>query len=171
MLRSNTGLEISDESTTILKFLHIHNVYNWFVQTLTASLMASLLTEDILTLSNFCGTKLTTSPNDSEPYLQNTMPQCYKQKFQTEIYYLSIAIKTRTLLQKETGTTTKITSRWDLAEFTPQYSWKYNWQIIISARIIGSMNSNLATPGFHAITCGAWTSLWYTASILKYSCQ
>lgn len=59
--------------------------------------MASLLTEAILTLSNFCGTKVTTSPNDSEPYLQNTMPQCLKQKgsklqFITRVF---IALKTR----------------------------------------------------------------------------
>ena len=61
--------------------------------------MASLLTEAILTLSNFCGTKLTTSPNDSEPYLQNTMPQYLKQKgskpqFITRVF---IAFKTRNI--------------------------------------------------------------------------
>ena len=41
----------------------------WKKHTLTASLMASLLTDAILTLSNFCGTQLTTSPNEREPYL------------------------------------------------------------------------------------------------------
>ena len=34
--------------------------------------MANLLTEAILTLSSFCGTQPTTSPNDKEPYLQKT---------------------------------------------------------------------------------------------------
>lgn len=41
----------------------------WKKHTLTASLTASLLTDAILTLSNFCGTQLTTSPNEREPYL------------------------------------------------------------------------------------------------------
>ena len=54
------------------------------VQTLTASLMASLRTDAILTLSNFCGTKLTTSPNDSAPYLQNTMS--IRHKHETKLY-------------------------------------------------------------------------------------
>lgn len=42
----------------------------WKKHTLTASLTASLLTDAILTLSNFCGTQLTTSPNEREPYLR-----------------------------------------------------------------------------------------------------
>lgn len=42
---------------------------NIYIQTLTASLTANRLTEAILTLSNFWGTKLTTSPKESAPYL------------------------------------------------------------------------------------------------------
>ena len=56
---------------------------NIYIQTLTASLTANRLTEAILTLSNFWGTKLTTSPKDSAPYLwygKIETPSCQKTK-------------------------------------------------------------------------------------------
>ena len=56
---------------------------NIYIQTLTASLTANRLTEAILTLSNFWGTKLTTSPKDSAPYLwygKIKTPSCQRTK-------------------------------------------------------------------------------------------
>ena len=103
--------------------------------------MASLLTEAILTLSNFCGTKLTTSPNDSEPYLQNTMPQCLKQKgsklqFITWVFALKHETCTDSLilLQKH-KTKIKITSRLNWAKSTRHKSYIYSSNFSISEKI------------------------------------
>ena len=67
------GLVLKKRQKVIRKWpVYIYNGVKETFQTWTASLMANLLTEVILTLSSFCGTQPTTSPNDKEPYLQKT---------------------------------------------------------------------------------------------------
>ena len=68
-----SGLDLKKRQKVIRKWpIYICNRVKETFQTWTASLMANLLTEVILTLSSFCGTQPTTSPNDKEPYLQKT---------------------------------------------------------------------------------------------------
>ena len=67
------GLAFKKRQKVIRKWpIYICNRVKETFHTWTASLMANLLTEVILTLSSFCGTQPTTSPNDKEPYLQKT---------------------------------------------------------------------------------------------------